>query len=393
MFSILLFYACSRKHYVAKASDRGHSNDSAIVFKMPVDTFFRETKRTSTHHQINPETYYTDAFNELKRMLEDKEDLSFKRAVFITENAYFGNNLSYSIYCKDISVLSNIAIARSHSNKLINYKYADSTNVLLNASIFHTLTDTSFMLDKTLKINIPYVYDFNDCFAKENWTSMFVTKLMITHKGNCHSLPFLYKILAEDLNAKVWLSFTPNHIYLRNRCKKTGWYNTEMTNAMFPTEAWVMTSGYVSVNSIVSGIYMDTLGLKQSVVVCVNDLAKGYQRKFKGSDPQFILNCCELGLKYYPNYAELLLLKAETLKKVYDSYINIHGLNVTQMKEYSDKTQYALTEMNTTYDLLSKLDYREIPEEMFLEWINSLKNNKEKYEDKKISDTFKTENE
>jgi hypothetical protein len=276
------------------------------------------------------------------------------------------------------------------TNKLKKYTFSDSLNVSLNAGIFYTLTDTIFNTNKGI-INLPYTYDFNDCFAKDKWTNMFVIKLMLTHEGNCHSLPFLYKILAEELNAKVWLSYTPNHIYLRNWCKKTGWYNTELTNAMFPTEAWIMTSGYVSINSIVSGIYMDTLGLKQSVAVCVNDLAKGYLRKCENADLQFVLDCCELGLKYYPNFAELLLLKAETLKKVYENDISRYGLNAPQSERHSERIKNTFNEMEKSYALLAKLDYRELPEQMYLEWMKSLKDNKEKYENKEIINTFKTE--
>lgn len=391
LFSLLLFSACSRKQYVSKTPERIPSIDTVTTFKLPVDTLYKEQKTTPIQPQINPEIYYVDAFNDLKKMLEDKQSLSFKKAVFITENAYFEDKLDYTKFCNYISSLSTIAKKWTIYNKLKDYKFIDSTNTALNAAIFYTLTDTVFDKNKLI-VNTPYRYDFNDCFAKENWTNMFVTKLMLTHKGNCHSLPFLYKIVAEELNVKVWLSYTPNHIYLRNRCKKTGWYNTEMTNAMFPTEAWVMTSGYVSVNSIVSGIYMDTLGLKQSVAVCVNDLAKGYQRKFKNADLQFVLNCCELGLNYYPNFAELLLLKAETLKNVYENDISKYGLNAPQSELHSEKIKQTLNEMEQTYALLAKLDYRELPEQMYFEWMKSLKDNKEKYENKEIIDTFKTEN-
>lgn len=390
IFSIVLFFACSKKQFVSKTNTRSHSKDTAIIFKMLTDTLYRELNPKSISYQIDPEIYYNDAFNEFKRMLEGKQEISFKRAVFITENAYFYNELDYTNFCNYISSFATIAKEWTKTNKLKDYNFTDSTNVLLNAAIFYTITDTIFSTNRSI-VSSPYIYDFNDCFAKEEWTNMFVTKLILTHKGNCHSLPFLYKIIAEELDAKVWLSYTPNHIYLRNRCKKTGWYSTELTNAMFPSEAWIMTSGYVSINSIVSGIYMDTLGLKQSVAVCVNDLAKGYQRKFKNSDLQFVVNCCELGLKYYPNYAELLLLKAETLKKIYENDIAKYGLNAPQSAVYSQKIKNILYEMEQSYAMLAKLDYRELPEEMYLEWMKSLKDNKEKYENKEIINTFKTE--
>ncbi len=388
LFSVLLFSACSRKQYVSKTIRYSDSKDTLIAFKIPADTFYRRKNIPTTVFELNPETYYTDAFKELKAMLENRQPLSFKRAVFVTENAYFENDLDYTMFCNYIGTLDTIVKKWNKTNKLKNYTFIDSVNVSLNAAIFYTLTDTVFNMNNSA-INFPYTYDFNDCFAKNNWTNMFVTKLMLTHKGNCHSLPFLYKIIAEELNAKVWLSYTPNHIYLRNRCKKTGWYSTELTNAMFPTEAWIMTSGYVSVNSIVSGIYMDTLGLKESVAVCVNDLAKGYQRKFKNADLKFVLNCCELGLKYYPNFAELLLLKAETLKRVYENDIARYGLNAPQSELYSVKIKNTLNEMEQSYALLAKLDYRELPEQMYLEWMKSLKDNKEKYENKEITNSLK----
>lgn len=393
--SLLLFFACSKKQYVYKAPVVSRPViDTNIVFSLPRDTISNVVPyapHETYYFFVPPKMFYDDAFEELKSMLEGEQELSFKRAVFNVENAYLENLLDYDKFSNHFSYLAGIATEWSKLNRLKEYKYADSTNTLLNAAIFHTLTDTIYDKNNDI-LNVPYVYDFNDCFAKEEWTNMFVSKLLVTHKGNCHSLPFLYKLVAEELKLKVWLSFTPNHIYLRNWCKKTGWYNTEMTSAMFPNEAWIMTSGYVSVNSIVSGIYMDTLGLKQSVVVCLNDLAKGYLRKFKNPDLQFVLNCCDLGLKYFPNYAELLLLKAETHKKIYQGYLTKYGLNIQNPTHSQyEKVNYHSREMNKSYDLLAQYDYREIPEEMFLEWIKALENNREKYEDKRINNTFKTE--
>ena len=260
----------------------------------------------------------------------------------------------------------------------------------LNRAIFQIITDTVKFLNQANGnlINYPFSYDFDDCFAKQDWKKMFVTKLLITHKGNCHSLPFLYKILAEELNVNAYLAFAPNHIYLRNFCKKIGWYNTELTNAMFPTEAWVMSSGYVSTESIVSGIYMDSLSLTESVVVCVNDLAKGYKRKFPNSDLRFIQKCADLGLKYYPNYAELLLLKAETHKQAYFNVVNKYGLNAPKDLRYKAYVDSNMVAMNKTYAYLHKLHYREIPDEMYFEWMKTLEFNKQKYTDSKIIDTF-----
>jgi hypothetical protein len=37
--------------------------------------------------------------------------------------------------------------------------------------------------------NYPFVYDFEDAIGRNDWTKMFVSKLLEEHNGNCHSLP------------------------------------------------------------------------------------------------------------------------------------------------------------------------------------------------------------
>src|ERR1035437_459078 len=153
---------------------------------------------------------------------------------------------------------------------------------------------------------------------------------------------------------------------------------------MFPGDAWIMASGYVSTASIVSGIYMDTLSEKQSIVVCLNDLAKGYMRRFKKPNLNFVLKCCNEGLKYYPNYAELLLLKAETLNVIYQNIDNKNEINVQ-----SDEIQNSYKDMEETYALLAKLDYREIPDTMYYEWMSSMERDKNNYQNNKMESIIK----
>lgn len=391
LFSLFLCACSTQKHTVVVDENKVVSSNTIVSQKITIDTTHSTylTPNTLRFEPLSPQTHYSNTLNELKAMLEGEQEANFKRAVFITENTFFENTLDYEIFSNEITNLALIAKKWSVANQLIDYRFADSNSLKLNAGIFYTLTDTVFNLDKKI-VNVPYIYDFNDCFGRENWTNQFVTKLIITHKGNCHSLPFLYKIIAEELKVNAWLSFTPNHIYLRNWCKKTGWYNTELTNASLPNEGWIMASGFVSTASIVSGIYMDTLGLKQSIAVCVNDLAKGYARKMEKPDLNFILQCCDLGLKHYPNYAELLMLKAETHLKLFKHYEQTYGLNVqNESHPKSQEVRYHIREMEKTYRLLLEYDYREIPEEMFVEWISSLEDNKENYQNKEISNTFK----
>lgn len=312
------------------------------------------------------DSIYNSAYKELNEMLNGKKPINFKKAVFTVENAYLDTTLSYNSYEKYIQSLTKVSLAFRKANRLTGYKYADSTQVAISGSLFRILTDTIYAIGNK-PVSFPFKYDFDDIFGEKDWTKMFVTKLIATQTGNCHSLPFLYKILCEEQGIKAYLAFAPNHIYIKQRNKKDGWYNTELTSGVFPLDAWVMASGYVSTETIRNGLYMDTLSPKQSIAVCLIDLARGYERKGQNYY-DFILNCCNTALKYYPNFAEGLLYKAEILKK--------QGLKEKHK------------EMSQTYVALAKMGYREIPHKMYLEWINSLEKDREKYQNSKINDTF-----
>lgn len=373
---IFIVAACTNKKHIVRISDKR----KAAVVSVPVrvDTIIKNNLPENIYAEVDTQAFYPDAYEQLRQMLDNEQPISIKKAVYTTENAWYENHLDYSGFDKYISILTLLCKEWNKANPLEGYNEKDSEQVALSRALFAVMTDT-VKDEKGRIICVPFRYDFNDCFAKENWTNMFVTKLMVTHKGNCHSLPFLYKILAEELGVKAYLSYAPNHIFIKQYNKKTSWYNVELTNGQFPNDGWVMATGYVSTASIVSGMYMDTLGLKQSVAVCVNDLAKGYKRKYKNYDEEFVLKCCRLGLKYYPNFAELLLLKAETLKSVYDK------------EKDKIKSEAIYKEMEEAYATLVALDYRELTDEMYREWMTSLERDKSIYQDKEANSIFKKE--
>lgn len=329
--------------------------------------------------------YYQQAYEIIDSMLTGKEPLNFRKAVFATENAYLEGMLDLSMINKEISFLLNLTEALLQSN-LITYSETDRSTVERQAAIFKILTDTiPIIIDSvSILLHTPYLYDFEDMWGQNDWTKMFVSKLLKSHKGNCHSMPYLYKILAEEFKVPAYLSFAPNHIYIKQYCKKTGWYNTELTSATFPVDAWIMASGYVHLDAIRNGLYMDTLSLKQSVAYCLLDLAQGFQQKYGKSNPDFVIKCCNTVLKYHPVNVNAMLTKAEAQKFFID----------TEMKEMGVKSPYDLftdslimamyTEMEQTYVRLHQLGYRRMPEEMYLQWLGMLKNETEKYIDKKV---------
>ena len=299
---------------------------------------------------------YEQAYQELADMLAGRAAPSFKRAVFDTENAYLDHGLSYARFCQRVAALAQVCRAIQATNEsTLRYPEKDRADVARNAAIFQLLKDSVHLANGT--VLAPYRYDFDDFTGARDWRKMFVNKLLATHTGNCHSLPLLYKILADETGAPAWLALAPNHIYLKQHNRQQGWYNTELTSFTFPVDAWLMASGYVSKETIVSGIYMDTLGTQQNIALCLVDLAKGYERRVgRPASATFAAKCAELALRHYPAYINAQLLQAELLRLAFQ-----------QSPPEAAPRSYAA--MEAAYTRVFSTGYREMPAQVYADWL------------------------
>ena len=137
--------------------------------------------------------YYQQAFNELCEMLSGKMPLNIKNAVFAVENAYFENQLDYSQFNGAINKLAETAQLKTIQDGH-NWNNTTTKNIMLFRAMADTL-DIKLPQKETSTISYPMQYDFEDYMGEKNWSKMFVSKLLATQKGQCHSLPFLYLIL------------------------------------------------------------------------------------------------------------------------------------------------------------------------------------------------------
>lgn len=316
---------------------------------------------------------YVSAFNRIEYLLQTNG--SFQEAVFAAERSFYHDSLSEDDYANTITLLSNLVKGLIVPNRHFVYSKEDSLNFSLNFAIFSFIRDKiDIITDSTFLEHLPFKYNDKDPNGKVDWSNMFVRKLLMTHKGNCHSLTYLYKMLADKLGAKCWLALAPNHIYIRNYSREVGWYNSELTSGVFPTDAWIAMTGYVSTDAIRSGIYMDTLSNQQSIALCLLDLAKEYAFQTHRYADSFIIKCCDLALQYHAVNPQALLLKAETLQKIY----------LRQKQKNSQQAQGTYSEMEATYITLVKLGYREMPEKMYAQWLQTGVKEKDRYSNKQI---------
>lgn len=156
------------------------------------------------------EINFQKAYSEISNMLNSKQKLSFKRAVFVVENAYLDDSLNYNLYLSFIESYKKLTLAYKKSNPLKDYKYSDSNEVALNGALFKVFSDTIYDTEKKI-VSIPLTYDFEDVFGNTDFTKTFIVKLLLSKSGTCHSLPYLYKIISEELGTQAYLSFAPHH--------------------------------------------------------------------------------------------------------------------------------------------------------------------------------------
>ena len=318
----------------------------------------------------NQEKLFEQSYALLNSMLVDENNYSFKKAVFSVENAFLDDKLD-TLFCNNqIRLLNNLSKSLI-KERFLAYVERDKEKVNKWASVFQVMHDTIPINynDKLYKYE-PFGYDFQDVFGHKTRENLFVSKLLQTRKGNCHSLPYLYKILCEELGVDANLALAPNHVYIKHRNIKEGWYNTELTSGIFPIDAWIMASGFVHIDAISNGVYMKALNNRESIAVVMIDLADNYNVKFPNNDGTFILKCCETAIKEYPNFATALILQAETHKK--------------QMKkdQNQEKASKILLDLEKEYTHIHEIGYRNMPEDMYLNWLVSLKTERKKYENK-----------
>jgi len=306
--------------------------------------------------QNNHKQLYQKAFDEQYRMLRGEISVDFKRAVFLTENAYHKGALNYNDFTDEIARTGVLL------RNLIRYKGFSGYKTAGNWAVFSYMTDS-------LPINNyqPCTYDFDDFWGGRDWTNMFTTKLMRTRTGNCHSLPYYYKILCEEIDATACLALAPNHIYIKHLDENGQWTNVELTNGGFPRDQWIIRQMAISVEAIKNEVYMKPLTDTESIALTMFDLASAYEFQF-GPD-SFYLSVVDTTLVYFPHSIPLLMCKAnfyarmgtlEQVKSIPDTKI---------LKNLYD--QYMLVSQQ-----ISRLGHRDMPPDLYEEWIQSVEDEK-----------------
>lgn len=261
------------------------------------------------------EDYYVTAFNEISGMLAGRDTLSIKRAVFLAEWAYYEGNLNYkSDFCDEIDRITKFLRLFYNVNKLNSYRTGGQ--MALNAYFSTPYSGNGYE---------PYTYDIEPLLEdNESWEHQFVSKVLKTHKGQCRSLPWMYKILAKEIGAEVSLAHAPRHCYIMYRDEDNltpeEWINLEVTtNQMVPTW-WIKQDFQICDSAVQVGTYMTPLTDIETIACQLAELSFGYWKKFHRYD-EFTFYCASRSLEFYPMNPNAWIIRGKSLERMIQNHL------------------------------------------------------------------------
>ena len=325
--------------------------------------------------------YYRQVFDEMLTL--NIETFSIKDVNFKIENAYFENQLQKEEFDKTINQIADFILT-----KMKELNFDTDSNSAKNFMIFKFFTETMQVKGFKEK-HFPIQYDFEDYWGIQDYSKMFVTKLLQTNTGQCHSMPLLYLTIAEQIGAVAYLSQSPNHSYIKFQDERGKWYNLELTNGMFTVPSFILNNGFIRSEAIQNNIYMQNMTKKELLSQFFTDLASGYIHKF-GYD-EFVEKVTNKALELNPKSITANMNKAnfntQTLKYV-AWQLKLTEETKEKIKNYP-KAMEILKNMQNQYNLIDDLGFQQMPAEAYEKWLGSLNQTQNKQENEKIQENLK----
>lgn len=328
---------------------------------------------------------YRIAYDQLIRMLNTDSSFSLTKAVYLVENAYMEGRFSYEEYMELVN--ENVATCkyvlrqeRLDSNDNLAKNYAIQKLYSQKIQLFNKSSGTTMTI-------APFRYDFEDFRGDNDWTKMFVTKLLATGKGQCHSMPLLYLIVAEQMGAKAYLVLAPEHSYIKFTSGDGNLYNFETTQGKPVTDNAIIMSGFINATTIKNKIYLDTLSKKQLIATCIFDLTQGYAMKY-GYD-QFTESANQRTRNIDPNNIMALMMQADMKTNEMRLAAQKAGNPpVNKLPEYP--TLYKLYhEMHDLYAQIDQTGYQAMPNDVYQTWLKSLQESKRQQESQELRELIR----
>ncbi len=328
---------------------------------------------------------YREALARLLKM--NPETFSLSQAVYEVENAYLDNKLSREGFNGALQLRADqvrqILKAQALSSK---------NNLSLNYAIQQLYEHPNSFYDAKTQLTHtvpPFKYDLEDYMGEKDYANLFASKLLGTGSGQCHSLPLVYLMIAEQLGAKAWLSLAPSHSFIQFMDNRGRLLDFETTNGNIVSASWVAGSGYINGKALRNKTYLDTLSQRQLYARCLSDLLLGYLNKFEFDDlAQEIRNAI---LRIDPSNITVLLVDANLKQSIALQEINAAGKPKPADLPKYPKAFKAYEQMRDAINRVNDVGYQDMPSDAYQEWLKSIEIEKKRLATQKLQEHVRLE--
>lgn len=319
---------------------------------------------------------FYSAFEEINGMLNGKDTLNLGRAVFLVENAWHNNKYDYNDYQKGIKASIDFC-----NRKIQDEKLDKNDNLVKNMMLFRYISDTLQIKEDSYKnqIHYPIRYNYDDYDSQTSYDSHFVTTLMQTGVGQCHSMPLYYLVLAEEIGAEAYWAFSPRHSFVKIQDRRGNWHNLELTCKAILSDAHYMNTSYIKAEALQNKIYLEPMDKTNVIAEMLLELARGYYGKY-GLD-NFYLQCLDTAEQYLKND-----LNARILRATYETRLTLTLANLLNapkpemMQELSPESYKHYELMQSQYKKIDDMGYEELPASIYAMWLDHIAKEKQKSE-------------
>lgn len=265
------------------------------------------------------DSLYLKAYEHISNMLDGKEELSVKKAVYWTEWAYLDGNLDYEEdFNKEIVRIADYIKQVIQLNHFEKYKTAKQFSLC-----------NYFFRPCNGNDHNPYRYNTNESLSDNDWKNQLTSRTLKTHTGNCRSLPWTFKLIAEELGAEAYITYAPRHCFIMYKDEDDhypeDWVNVELTNQTYTPTFSIKDFYSISDSAIVAGTYLTPLDNRQTVARQLSDLAMGYLKKNNNHYSQFTLDCVQKSLQYHKSNPNAILIMGKSLEALLWSHLQQNG--------------------------------------------------------------------
>ncbi len=313
---------------------------------------------------------FNNSYQELLKL--DPHNFSITKAIYLVENTFNKNAFRYQQFEDAIKQYAGFV-----KQILKKEGVSSKSNTALNYGIQKLFSQQNKVYDSKIKKTItllPFIYDDSDNYGKKDRKQLYVSKLLTTGKGQCHSMPLFYLAVAEQLGAKAYLSFAPEHTFIQFADNKNQLYYFETTKGGIVSQNAMIQSGYISAIVLKNKIFLDTLSQQKLYAECLNDFLIGYIYLFGYDD--FGNQVKEKILTLDPNNLRVKLIEANLFVRIASQKIYEAGQpSLKDLPKYPDAYQFYLL-LQEKYKEIGDLGYKEMSKEAYNQWIKSIEKEK-----------------